>query len=85
MNEKANIGSIFGTALFGVVSDLTKAKENGQQLPGVLDNIASLALNAKNQGIDFVKEEAKQQTIKALPWFGLSIAIIIILILAFKK
>jgi hypothetical protein len=85
MNEKANLGSIFGTALFGVVNDLVVAKENGQQLPGVLNDVAGLALKAKNQGIDFVKAEAKDQAIKSIPWVALGIAVVIILILAFKK
>lgn len=80
-----DVQKIFGTALFGVVSDLAKAKEEGKQLPGLLDKIAGVAFNAKNAGVDFAKEEAKNQVIKYLPWVGLGTAIVIIIVLISKK
>lgn len=84
--EKANVNSILGTALFGIVSDLTKAKEDGKQLPGLLDKIASVALDAKEAGMNFAKEEAKVQAKKAIPWIGLSVAVgIIVYLLARQK
>lgn len=83
--EKANIGKILGTSIFGFVSELTKAKEDGKQLPGLLDDVATLALNAKEQGVNFVKEEAKQEAKKLIPWIGLGIAVIVIIILLSRQ
>lgn len=81
---KANLTSIFGSALFGVASDLADAKESGQQLPGLLDKIATVSLDARNQGIDLAKEEAKSQAIKYAPFAVAGVLLIIVIILVIK-
>lgn len=82
---KANLNSIFGSAIFGVVDDLITAKENGQQLPGILDKIAGVASDAKQQGIDIAKEEAKNQAMKYIPHVIAGVMVIIVIILLVKK
>lgn len=83
MNKE--VRQIFGTALFGVVTDLAKAKESGVKLPGVLDNVAELALKAKETGVDIVKEEAKHQALKYLPWAIAALAVIVVIVVLLKK
>lgn len=82
---KANIGAILGTALFGVANDLVEAKENGQQLPGFLDKIASVVKGAKDAGVDLVKEEAKEQSKKMIPWAIAAVCIGIVIYVLLKN
>ena len=85
MPDKANLNTIFGSALFGIVDDLVTAKENGQQLPGLLDKIAGVASDAKKQGIDIAKEEAKNQAMKYVPHAIAGVLLIIVIVLIVKR
>lgn len=85
MDEKANLVNIFGSALFGVTEDLVKAKEKGQELPGLLDKIATVAKNAKDKGIDLLKYEAEDRMKKLLPWIIAAVAVGILLVVMYKK
>lgn len=80
MNEKADLGKIFGTALFGITEDLVNAKESGQELPGLLDKLAGVAIVAKEKGIDLAKVEATERAKKYLPWGIAGIAVIALII-----
>lgn len=81
----ADLKNIFGTALFGVVDDLISAKEKGQQLPGVLDQLAILAKKAKDSGVDLVKQQAHSKLMEYLPWAIVGVLGIVVLISFDKK
>jgi len=83
--KSQNVKAILSTSLFGVVNDLVKAKEDGQPLPGILDKIAGMALNAKNQGIDMAKEEAKVQSMKYIPHAIAAVLAIVLIVVLMKK
>lgn len=83
--EKANLGTIFGQALFGVAEDLVEAKEKGQQLPGLLDKIADIGMKAKQQGIDIVQAEAADRVKKMIPWVIAGVAVGILVVVVVKK
>lgn len=83
-NESKTVGQIFGSALLGITDDLIKAKESGQQLPGLLDKIAAVASDAKAKGIDIAKAAAREKLKQQTPYILLGVAVIIIIILSFK-
>lgn len=77
--ESADLKKIFGSAIFGIVEDLAEAKDKGQELPGLLDKIGSLASKAKADGIDLLKYEVQERLKKYIPWVLLVIVLAILL------
>lgn len=85
MANTTEVKKIFGTALFGVVTDLVEAKEQGVKLPPLLDKVADIALDAKKSGVDMAKAEAEERAIKIVPWAVAGVLFTILAIVIIKK
>lgn len=73
---------IFGSAGMSFLQSLMSAKENGEQLPPVLDKIANLAVKSKSQITNAAIDVAKDEANKRMAWIvagGLGIALLIVL------
>jgi hypothetical protein len=60
--------TILSTPVVSVADDLAQAKRDGIKLPGLLNDLATFAHDAKSKGADFVVEDIKIQVKEHLPW-----------------
>lgn len=79
--SKANLKTILGDALGGIVGDLVQAKKDGEQLPKVLDVVASLGIKTEQAAIDAAQKKAESETGKLV--LGMSPYIVGGILLAF--
>lgn len=63
-----DVREILSQPLFSVADDLAAAKKNGTQLPGLLDHVAEVAIDAKIKGVDLAYEDMKHQFSKHIAW-----------------
>lgn len=65
--EVVSLKGKVGSAVFGLLGDLAKAKESGQKLPKFLDKVATLVVKGKKEGTELAKETVKEQIKIKLP------------------
>jgi len=83
--EKFNLKGKAGSAIFGFLSELATAKEQGQKMPKVLDKLAGLVVKGKNEGVSIAKETAKEQLKIKLPLIIMGVVIVILVAVLIYK
>jgi len=85
MNGKAKIGNLLGGAGLKFLNDIITAKENGQQLPKVLDKIADVAIKGKTNVQDIAIETAKEEARKRSAWIVAGLLAVALVVVVIKK
>lgn len=83
--QNANIKGMLGDAAMSFLSNLINAKKAGEQLPGALDKVASIAIQGESKAIEIAKQEAKEQTIKQMSWIIAGILTVVVIVLLVKR
>jgi len=63
-----DVQKILSQPLFSVADDLAIAKKNGTTLPGLLDHVSEVVINAKSNGVDLAYEDLKNEINKNFAW-----------------
>ncbi len=78
-------GKIFGGAGLSFIQSLISAKENGEQLPPLLDKLGNLAIKSKASIKDAAIETAKDEANKKLAWIVAGVLGVALVVVIAKK
>lgn len=77
--ERTSAGEILKDTGLNLLGNLIAAKEEGKELPGFLDKIATILTSSQKQAEQIVKKEAQKEATNKMGWIIAVVLLIIII------
>lgn len=83
--QKQTVGQMAASAALGFLGNLINAKQQGQELPPVLDKVATIAISGQDKAIEIAQKEAKEHAINQMAWIIAGVLAVVLIIVLLKK